>query len=135
MFPARYCSVSELPVVSSRRCFHRVFLHVVACCPTPTPGPLQVPCPGSRGTAGPHKRKSPEGQFQGGTWRSFPERGLCEPVLRRVASSPPPGPPYRGRSSGPAAPASHSLSLALSLALSLSLSLPPPSRVFRVGKV
>ena len=44
-------------VLLRQRVVRHLFLHVVACCPTPTPGPPQVPCQGPRQTAGPPQRQ------------------------------------------------------------------------------
>ena len=68
---------------------HFEFLHVVACCPTPTPGPPQVPCQGSRGTAGPPQRQVPRGPVSRRDLATSPLKGLCKPSVAAGGLKPP----------------------------------------------
>ena len=76
-----------------------MFLFVVAYCPTPTPGPPWAPCQGVPGNSRPpHKGEyPPRASFKAGLSETFPEGPHLSRVLRRVASSLPPGPPGDSR--------------------------------------
>ena len=68
----------------------------VAYCPTPTPGPPSVPCPGV--SAGrPQRQVPPRPVFKAGLSQTFPQRPHVSQVLQGLASSPPPGPPGDSR--------------------------------------
>ena len=91
----------------------------VAYCPTPTPGPPWVPCPGV--SAGrPQRQVPPRPVFKAGLSQTFPQRPHVSQVLQGLASSPPPGPPGDSRVPTKVRDLSQNGSLSLSLSLSSS---------------